>query len=519
MRKIILAAFVLISIVAVSAQDNGFLIRVNQNVNLRLGPSIEAQRWGSAGPGDVLHVIGASNGWYQILLDGRYAGQIVWLASWLDLTRLDTPPPQSVIPPAPVPRLPAFDFFEIYQASLPSVVILETNSSGGTGFLIDRHGHVVTNAHVIGYQRFVRVKFVDGSSTRGAVIGFNRDLDLAVVRVGLSCERLQPLAFFESGRLDVGQPVLSIGGPASLSWDADTGHISALGVDATLVNSGVHRNLIQSDMRGLPGYSGGPLLDARGRVIGVVVGGGPDNTLSIPSAQAQPAVMDIIGEPPLPIEIPGRRVDRAIVDRFGLGRYADGILVTSFADGPIIEQHGLYAHYETGESPLMDAYYDTEYRIKYIYHANIIYGLDGFAVSSLAELNRRIREACPGVALNLNVFEILIAHRVYETRTSFADAQELRDFIRGGNAIPLGALSGAEANIEGFRLPLSKWDNLDPDIETIILVGIDETPVKTASDISDLVLDRLGQDVTLRLLALTSSMREKIVPISAPAYP
>ena len=167
----------------------------------------------------------------------------------------------------------------------------------------------------------------------------------------------------------------------------------------------------------------------------------------------------------------------------------------------------------------MDAYYDTEYRIKYIYHANIIYGVDGFAVSSLAELNRRIREACPGVALNLNVFEILIAHRVYETRTSFADAQELRDFIRGGNAIPLGALSGAEANIEGFRLPLSKWDNLDPDIETIILVGIDETPVKTASDISDLVLDRLGQDVTLRLLALTSSMREKIVPISAPAYP
>ena len=518
MRKIILTALVLISIAVVSAQDNGFLIRVNQNVNLRLGPSIEAQRWGSAGPGDILHVIGASNGWYQILLDGRYTGQVVWLASWLDLTRLDTPPPRRVFPPAPAPRLPAFDFFEIYQASLPSVVMLETNSSSGTGFVIDLHGHIVTNAHVLGDQRSVRVKFVDGSSAHGAVIGSNRALDIAVVRVELACERLQPLAFLESGRLDLGQPVLGIGGPASLSWDADTGHISALGVDATLVNGGVHRDLIQSDMRGLPGYSGGPLIDTRGRVIGVVVGGGRDNTLSIPSSQARPAVMDIIGDPPLPIEIPGRRVDRAIVDRFGLQRYADGILVTSFADGPIIEQHGLYAHYQTGESALMDAYYDTEYRIKYIYHANIIYGVDGSAVSSLAELNRRIRDACPGAALNLNVFEILVSHRVYESRTSFADAQELSNFIRGGNAIPLGSLSGAQAAIEGFRLPLSKWENLDPDIESVILVGIDETPVKDASDITDYALKRLGQEVTLRLLVLKTSMGEKIVPIRAPAY-
>ena len=97
MRRLILTALLLICIAAVSAQNNGFLIRVNQNVNLRLGPSIEAQRWGTAGPGDILHVIGASNGWYRILLDGRYAGQIVWLASWLDLTRLDTPPPRAVL--------------------------------------------------------------------------------------------------------------------------------------------------------------------------------------------------------------------------------------------------------------------------------------------------------------------------------------------------------------------------------------------------------------------------------------
>ena len=362
------------------------------------------------------------------------------------------------------------------------------------------------------------MKFVDGSIARGAVIGSNRALDIAVVRVDLACERLQPLAFLESGRLDLGQPVLGIGGPASLSWDADTGHISALGVNAALVNGGAHRGLIETDMRGVPGYSGGPLLDTRGRVIGVVLGGGRENTLAIPAAQAQSAVNEIIGDPPQPIEIPGRRVDRAIVDRFGLQRYADGILVTSFADGPIIEQHGLYAHYETGDSPLLDAYYDTEYQIEYIYHANIIYGVDGAPVSSVAELNRRIRNACPGASLNLDVFEVLITHRIYDTPTAFADAEELRNFSRGGDAISRGSLAGAGAYIEGFQLPLSKWENLDPDIESIILVGIDETPVTDATDLTDYVSERLGREVTLRLLVLKTSMREKTVPIRAPAY-
>ena len=274
MKKVFLFIMLLVSFASAVAQDNGFLVRVNQDVNLRMAPSIEADRWGTASAGQALHVIGESDSWYKILLDGEYAGKIVWLASWLDLTRLNAPP-----------RYHAdFDFSQIYQASLPSVVMLQTSSGGGLGFIIDRYGHIVTNAHVVDGGGRILVEFVDGAKTLGELIGVNAAQDIAVVKVCVTGDLLAPLPFSPSRSLSLGQPVLGIGRPPLQSWEHATGTIRERAVDITFTNGRTLAGLIQANMRAESGYSGGPLVDDRGKVMGLIVGGDKDVTSAIPAA-------------------------------------------------------------------------------------------------------------------------------------------------------------------------------------------------------------------------------------------
>ncbi|MEV4177916.1 trypsin-like peptidase domain-containing protein, partial [Nonomuraea sp. NPDC049709] len=149
---------------------------------------------------------------------------------------------------------------------LPSVVSVETRRSGGSGFVLDGRGHILTNAHVVRGNSQVTVVLSDGSRLSAAVIGVDDDEDLAVLEVDYPRE-LTPATLGRSSDLSVGDQVLAIGSPLGLSGTVTAGIVSALDREVRLGGSG--RTAVQTDASINPGNSGGPLVNARGEVVGV----------------------------------------------------------------------------------------------------------------------------------------------------------------------------------------------------------------------------------------------------------
>lgn len=139
----------------------------------------------------------------------------------------------------------------------------------GSGFVIDTEGHIVTNAHVVEGATSIEVNFFDGTLVRGEIIGLDLDSDLGVIKVDLSPDRLQPVAFADSDQLVIGQSVLAIGSPFGERWTLTSGIISALDRRIVGLNNYAIGSVIQTDAAINPGNSGGPLLDLQGRVVGV----------------------------------------------------------------------------------------------------------------------------------------------------------------------------------------------------------------------------------------------------------
>jgi len=203
-----------------------------------------------------------------------------------------TPVPVSVLiaTPTPLPEeviaeIDAEDalLINLYQRANPAVVYIEVlveqegtrmPLGSGSGFVIDMEGHIVTNNHVVEEADAVQVIFFDSSLADAQIVGRDPYSDLAVIQVDVPLERLVPLELGDSSTLQVGQRVIAIGNPFGLEGTMTAGVISALGrtLSARVYqNSGSFSNpeIIQTDAAINPGNSGGPLLDTRGRVIGV----------------------------------------------------------------------------------------------------------------------------------------------------------------------------------------------------------------------------------------------------------
>jgi len=171
---------------------------------------------------------------------------------------------------------------EVYRKAHPGVVHIRTVvvrygfffqptpvEGTGSGIILDRRGHIATNAHVIRDARSIEVTLSDGSHWPARLVRSLPQLDLAVVRIDAPKERLHPIPLGESRELRVGQKVLAIGNPFGLQHTLTTGIISSLGREM-ITQEGVRlRGLIQTDAAINPGNSGGPLLDREGRLIGI----------------------------------------------------------------------------------------------------------------------------------------------------------------------------------------------------------------------------------------------------------
>jgi S1-C subfamily serine protease len=139
----------------------------------------------------------------------------------------------------------------------------------GSGFVWDTEGHVVTNFHVVQQAQALSVTLADQSEWEGRVVGAAPDKDIAVLRIKAPAAQLTPLPRGTSADLLVGQRVLAVGNPFGLDQSLTTGLVSAVGRELKSPSGRRIRDVIQTDAAINPGNSGGPLLDSRGRLIGV----------------------------------------------------------------------------------------------------------------------------------------------------------------------------------------------------------------------------------------------------------
>ncbi len=141
--------------------------------------------------------------------------------------------------------------------------------STGTGFVVSDEGFIVTNAHVVLGARRATVTFGEDREIEAEIKGVDLNSDLAVLKVDPKDHKLQPLALGTAKELRVGDPVVAIGNPFGLDRTLTTGVVSALARKIQGLNGFTISNVVQTDAAINKGNSGGPLLDAQGRVIGV----------------------------------------------------------------------------------------------------------------------------------------------------------------------------------------------------------------------------------------------------------
>ncbi|WP_218034514.1 S1C family serine protease [Acrocarpospora corrugata] len=157
---------------------------------------------------------------------------------------------------------------EIFQQVGPSVVVIRTDDAIGTGVIAADNGTILTANHVIAGAKAITVIFADGTKAQARVASADPDQDIALLTPASLPEILVPAVL--GGGAEVGAPVVAIGNPLGLTFSVSSGVVSGLN-RASKSDGGDLEGLIQFDASVNPGSSGGPLLDARGLVIGIVV--------------------------------------------------------------------------------------------------------------------------------------------------------------------------------------------------------------------------------------------------------
>lgn len=233
---------------------------------------------------------------------------------------VDTGEDQAVITQQPVTR-PAADegsdgltVNDIYDRASPGVVFVQAEGGAsespfgppegggggaatGSGFVLDKEGNVLTNAHIVDRADEVSVRFGEDDVVDAEVVGADLSSDLAVLKVDPDKADLEPLPLGDSKDLEVGDPTIAIGNPFGFDRTVTTGIVSALQRQIQAPNGFSIDNVIQTDASINPGNSGGPLLDAAGRVIGVnsqIATAGSQGNVGIGFAVPSDTVRDVV---------------------------------------------------------------------------------------------------------------------------------------------------------------------------------------------------------------------------------
>ena len=342
------------------------------------------------------------------LIVGSAAGSIAVLVI---VAVMLVPPPSMEQPPAkelvvsnghdvskvgevtPLPTTKKLSLIEIFERTEAGTVRVEvqranqvSESNGvGSGFVFDRTGHIITNAHVIDDANKIIVTFLDGRSYHAELIGSDPFTDIAVVKVVADRALINPLLLGDSSNLKVGEQIAAIGNPFGLSGSMTSGIVSQLG-RLLPAQDGLFQipDVIQTDAAINPGNSGGPLLNMRGEVVGIntaIQSGTGEFTgvgFAIPSQTVAKIVPSLIrdGEYSHPwLGISGRDIDPDLANALGLID-AKGFLVVTVVDDSPAAKAGLHGSTQTKE---VDG-------VNYPVDGDIIVAVDGIEVRKIDDI-------------------------------------------------------------------------------------------------------------------------------------
>ena len=287
---------------------------------------------------------------------------------------------------------------EIFKKSEPGVlrINVQRNESQevngvGSGFVFDKKGHIITNAHVVKDAKKITVTFLDGRSYNADIIGIDEFTDTAVIKVDTKNTILHPLFIGDSSNLKVGESIAAIGNPFGLSGSMSSGIISQVG---RLLPSGAGYSIpdiIQTDAAINPGNSGGPLLNMRGEVVGIntaiqsTTGEFTGVGFAVPSQTIAKIIPNLIkdGEYKHPwIGISGRDIDP---DTAGVLQIEDaiGFLIITVVDGSPAFDAGLI-----GSEKIIE-----ENGVQYAIGGDIILAVDGIDVRKIDDILIHLQRA------------------------------------------------------------------------------------------------------------------------------
>jgi len=314
---------------------------------------------------------------------------------------------------------PAYDVEEqqniaVYKKALPSVVNITSTAVAfdffygpvpqqgqGSGFILDKQGHILTNNHVIDNAQRVEVTLSDKHKYKANVVGVDKAHDLALLLIS-NAPNLQPATLADSKNLVVGQRVYALGNPFGLSGTMTRGIISAIRSIKGPQGNPIE-DAIQTDASVNPGNSGGPLLNSRGEVIGIttlIASNGADQSsgigFAIPVNTAKAVIADFakygrIRRPTL--DIATLAIGPDIADQIGLP--ADyGLLIERVFPGGAAEQAGL-------KGGTQRAY---QGNIPVMLGGDLIIGMDGQDIATPQDLSAAMNAHQAGDTVTLTIF-------------------------------------------------------------------------------------------------------------------
>jgi S1-C subfamily serine protease len=297
-----------------------------------------------------------------------------------------------------------------------------TEGGTGSGSIIDKNGYVLTNYHVVKDAYKLYINLDDGSQYEAEIIGKDPENDFAVVKFDSEGKDLITIPFGSSENLKVGQKVLAIGNPFGFDRTLTTGIVSGLGRPVRTSANLVIQGMIQTDASINPGNSGGPLLDSRGRMIGINTmiytpsGGSVGIGFATPVDTAKRVIPDLINFGHVKrgwIDFYPVQLEPNIV-RYGKLSVSKGLLVSKLSDNSNAAKAGIRGG---------DQNNPVQYGRSIIYFGgDIIINIDGIEINSLSDLFTSLENNKPGETVIVKLLrgkkeittKVVLAERLYD---------------------------------------------------------------------------------------------------------
>jgi len=278
------------------------------------------------------------------------------------------------------------------------------SSALGSGFVLDKAGHIVTNYHVVEGANEVTVSFSNRDTVKAEIVGTDPSTDLAVLRVDTSASALTPLPLGDSDAVRVGDPVVAIGNPFGLDRTVTSGIVSALQRLITAPNRFTIDHVIQTDAPINHGNSGGPLLSSRGQVIGVntqietgdTATGNVGIGFSVPSNTVKDVVAQILRTGRVDhayLGISGQAVTSDVADKYNLA-VQKGVIVESVTQDSGADSAGL----KGGKTQVVVA------GETFVLGGDIIVSFGGERISSIEQLRDAVAAHKPGDKVKVVIY-------------------------------------------------------------------------------------------------------------------